>query len=65
MRLLESLLRHKGSVILSGYDNPLYNSVLQGWKKASRRAAVEAGQSKVEVIWMNFDVGRQLELSLD
>jgi DNA adenine methylase len=56
VRLLESLLRHKGSVILSDYDNPLYNNMLQGWKKASRRAVVEAGQSKVEVIWMNFDV---------
>jgi len=60
IRLLEALLDHRGPVIVSGYDNPLYNEMLKNWRKESRTAAAENGQSKEEVIWMNFDVEQQL-----
>ena len=33
--LLDVLLVHKGPVIISGYDNDLYNDRLQGWHKIS------------------------------
>ena len=31
--LLEVLLQHKGPVLLSGYDNDLYNDRLHGWHR--------------------------------
>lgn len=31
--LLDVLVRHKGKVLLSGYDNDMYNNTLQGWNK--------------------------------
>jgi len=64
IRLLEALLDHRGPVIASGYDNPLYNGMLKNWRKESRTAAAEKGQSKEEVIWMNFDVEQQLNFGM-
>lgn len=31
--LLNLLKKHRGKVLLSGYDNDLYNTNLQGWIK--------------------------------
>lgn len=55
VQLLETLLRHPGKVILSGYDNDLYNNILSGWKKESIRTQAENGLKRTEVIWMNYE----------
>jgi site-specific DNA-adenine methylase len=34
IELLETLLKHPGKVLISGYDNDLYNFHLSGWEKA-------------------------------
>lgn len=66
IKLLETLIRHPGKVLLSGYDNDLYNSRLQGWKKVSKSTIAEGGAKRVETLWMNYDVGQeQLHLDLD
>lgn len=60
--LLEALLAHKGPVILSGYDNPLYQKELKGWHQERMEAYTQIMTKKTEVLWMNFEPGGQMEL---
>lgn len=53
VELLETLDRHSGYVLLSGYDNDLYNDILKDWTKVTKMATTEAAVSKQEVLWMN------------
>ena len=53
--LLDALLKHKGYVVISGYDTPLYNAVLKGWKKRQKKAYTQTSSPKQEIIWMNFE----------
>lgn len=41
--LLAALLAHPGPVMLSGYDNELYNDTLKGWDKLQTPARCEGG----------------------
>lgn len=52
--LLNCLLLHKGPVLISGYDNPLYDECLKGWGKIRRSALAQGGLQREEVLWMNF-----------
>lgn len=54
VELLEVLIRHPGKIILSGYDNEMYNDILSGWRKESISTQAENGLKRVETIWMNF-----------
>lgn len=54
VQLLQALLRHPGKVILSGYDNDLYNDMLTGWRKESISTQAENGLKRIETIWLNF-----------
>lgn len=53
--LLELLLKHKGPVIISGYDTELYNSMLADWSRYETTAYSQVCSKKREVIWMNYD----------
>lgn len=53
--LLNVLLEHPGPVILSGYDNELYNQLLPGWVKLQRSAQAEGGAKRVETLWLNYE----------
>lgn len=58
--LLDALLAHKGSVILSGYDSPLYNAMLSGWYREEIDARAQNATKRREVLWMNFEpVGQE------
>ena len=52
--LLELLKYHPGKVMISGYDNDLYNNMLTGWRKESIAAQAERGLKRTETIWMNY-----------
>lgn len=52
VELLESLLQHKGSVLLSGYDNELYNDMLTGWQKEQIATTAEKGRPRTETLWI-------------
>ena len=52
--LLQALLAHRGPVMISGYDAPLYNDMLQGWAKDAKPTLAEKGTRKTEVLWTNF-----------
>lgn len=52
--LLNALLSHQGPVMISGYDNELYNQYLVGWRKESKETLAEGGLKRTETIWMNY-----------
>ena len=54
-QLLEVLLESKSNIILSGYDNELYNNMLQGWNTDTTVANIQFGKKRIEKIWFNFD----------
>lgn len=62
--LVEKLLSIKGKVVLSGYDNNIYNSLaINGWKKINiggynNRCGDSKGiktKTKEEYVWINFN----------
>lgn len=59
--LLDATLEHKGKVILSGYDNSLYDDKLHNWHREETTCYSQVCSKKREVLWMNFEpVGIQL-----
>lgn len=52
IELLEALMNHKGSVILSGYDNSIYEEYLKDWGKFNIDTTAEKGLKRVETIWI-------------
>lgn len=64
IELLKILIEHQGKVLLSGYDNDVYNDLLHGWNKAQKNTLAEGGRRRVETIWMNYDIEpKQMSLS--
>lgn len=55
VELLAALLDHPGPVILSGYENELYDGRLQGWTKLHRKALAEGAAPRVETVWLNYE----------
>lgn len=54
IELLEILLKHPGPVIISGYENDLYNELLKAWHKKSCVGYAEYyGTDRKEVLWIN------------
>ncbi len=53
--LLDTALSHKGPVLISGYDNPLYADRLGSWHREERMCRTQSGNRKKEVLWMNFE----------
>ncbi len=62
--LLDVLLAHKGPVILSGYDNVLYNDRLKGWHKEYTTCYSQVCSKKRETLWMNFEPVQQMRLKI-
>lgn len=52
VKLLKALIKHKGPVVLSGYDNPIYGDYLKHWNKFTFDALAEKGKKRTEVIWV-------------
>lgn len=53
--LLSVLINHPGKIMISGYENDLYNKVLKGWRKVSKETLAEGGLKRVETLWMNYE----------
>lgn len=62
--LLEVLLQHKGTVILSGYESDLYNNYLKGWNKDYYDTYAVNHSKRKEVLWMNYEQEKQVALSI-
>lgn len=52
--LLRAVLSSKSKIILSSYDNELYNNALKGWYTAEKRTTAQAGAIRLEKVYMNF-----------
>ena len=60
--LIDVLEAHKGPVILSGYDNPLYRDRLKRWHREEAISYSQVCSRKKEILWMNFEQSRQMSL---
>ena len=60
--LLDVLLVHKGPVILSGYDNGLYNARLKGWHREETASHSQIHSKTREILWMNFEPTMQMRI---
>jgi DNA adenine methylase len=54
IRLCAMLVVSRAKIVLSGYDNELYNSCLPRFNKTRIAAVDEAGNRKTEIVWRNF-----------
>lgn len=53
-KLLYTLLKHKGPVVISGYSTPLYEKILgEGWYREEYKNRTQSGSRRTEVIWCN------------
>jgi len=57
--LLQALLRVDASVVISGYDDPLYGDLLAGWRREVLLARTQSGRHREEVLWINRSACRQ------
>jgi len=60
--LLDVLLKHKGKVLLSGYDTELYQNKLVGWHQERAIGYSQVCSKKEEVLWMNFNPAKQMNM---
>lgn len=54
LELLELIKSHPGKILISGYENDLYDKFLQGWNKEYKNTTAEKGIKRLEVLWMNY-----------
>lgn len=57
-KLIYVVMQHKGKIMISGYDNDMYNDFLKGWNKVYKQTTAESGLKRTEVLWMNYQVGQ-------
>lgn len=62
IKLLDALKDHPGPVMISSFDNDLYDEILEDWykvyfdpKQAPKDDAPKDPEKLVEVLWMNYD----------
>ncbi|WP_347562775.1 DNA adenine methylase [Clostridium sp. HBUAS56017] len=64
LELLELLKNHSGSVIISGYKSKLYEDVLKDWNTKEICTNAEQGKERIEVLWFNFELSKQISFSI-
>lgn len=60
--LIDTAKAHKGPVLISGYDSELYNTELKDWYREEITCYTQSISQKREVLWMNFEPAKQMEL---
>lgn len=51
--LLTALCELEGMVVLSGYENALYDRHLTGWQRVEQEARTDGNAKRTEVLWIN------------
>ena len=51
--------------MISGYDSEMYNEYLRDWNRVEIKSCAEYGRPRMEVVWMNYEPVKQMELNLD
>lgn len=62
LELLDVLKKHQGPVLISGYENPLYEAELAGWHKETTSVTDQLSRPRTETLWMNFSPDGQTTL---
>lgn len=60
--LLDALIAHRGPVLLSGYDSPMYRDALQTWRREEIGVRAQTAEKRREVLWMNFEPAGQMKM---
>lgn len=60
--LLDVLKAHRGPVLLSGYENQMYDEALLGWYRDTTSAIAQTAAKRKEVLWMNYEPLQQQSL---
>lgn len=63
VKLLKVLRESDCKVMISGYDNDLYNSYLRDWNKLSKNTTAECSVKRTETIWMNYNEAEQISIA--
>lgn len=56
IEMLKLIKKSKSKIILSGYDNDLYNSELFNWVTAEKKTTAQMGLHRTKKLWMNFEL---------
>lgn len=56
IKLLETLKSHKGKVLISSYENSLYDEILNGWNKEFKNTTAEGSVKRKECLYMNYEI---------
>ena len=51
--LLNHATQMKGQVIISAYENDIYNDLLKEWTKTTFEALADGSKKRIEVLWLN------------
>ncbi len=62
IEMLEIIKNSKSKIILSGYDNDLYNTELKDWSTAEKETTAQMGLHRTEKLWMNFEIIKAVKL---
>ena len=62
-RLLRVICDSDCKIMISGYDNELYNEYLKDWNKLSKNTTAECSVKRTETIWMNYEYDAQVTFS--
>lgn len=52
--MLEEVLKLRGKVCLSGYENKMYNEKLSGWRVHRREVSTMRAKKRTEILWTNY-----------
>lgn len=64
LELLELLKNHLGPVVISGYKSKLYEDTLKGWNTKEIRTNAEQGKERIEVLWFNYELPKQIQFAI-
>lgn len=60
VELLDIIRRLKGFVVISGYDNEIYNEHLAKWNKLTKQTICDSRAKRIECLWMNYTLQQKL-----
>lgn len=60
--LLRIITASDAKIMISGYETEMYNDYLREWNKAQFSSCAEHSGNRTEVIWMNYELNRQMNL---
>jgi DNA adenine methylase len=64
-KLLDVVVKLRGSVMISGYHHELYANCLAGWNMMETESRINGTRKATEVVWMNYDLpSKPLQMTL-